>query len=44
MVVFSSYEVEEWAPYLEEMRARIGRATWKSLDRSTVEVLIRQKV
>ena len=44
LVVFSSYEVEERAPYLEETRARIGRATWKSLDRRTVEVLIWQKV
>jgi hypothetical protein len=27
LVIFSSYEVEERAPYLEEMRARIGDAT-----------------
>jgi len=44
LVVFSSYEVEERAPYLRETRARTGTATWKSLDRRTVEVLIRQKV
>jgi hypothetical protein len=44
LVVFSSYEVEERAPYLEETRVRIGTATWKRLDRATVEALIRQKV
>ncbi len=38
LVVFSSYEVEERAPYLGETRARIGDATWKRLDRATVEV------
>lgn len=31
LVVFSSYEVEESAPYLGETRARIGSATWKAL-------------
>jgi hypothetical protein len=44
LVVFSSYEVEERAPYLGETRAWIGDATWKSLDRATVEALIGQKV
>jgi hypothetical protein len=44
LVVVSSYEVEERAPYLGETRARIGGATWKTLDRATVEALIRQKV
>jgi hypothetical protein len=44
LVVFSSYEVVERAPYLGETRARIGAATWKTLDRATVEALIRQKV
>jgi hypothetical protein len=39
LVVFSSYEVEERTPYLGETRARIGGATWKHLDRTTVEVL-----
>ena len=43
-VVFSSYKVEERAPYLGETRAWIGDATWKRLDRATVEALIRQKV
>ena len=44
LVVFSSYEVEERAPYLGETRARIGGATWKSLDRATVESLVGEKV
>jgi len=44
LVVFSSYEVVERAPYLGETRAWIGDATWKSLDRATVEVLVGGKV
>ena len=44
LVVFSSYEVVERAPYLGEMRAWIGDATWKPLDRATVEVLGGAKV
>jgi hypothetical protein len=44
LVIFSSYEVEERAPYLGEMRARIGGATWKRLDRATVEVLVGEKI
>jgi hypothetical protein len=44
LVVFSSYEVEERAPYLGETRARIGAATWKRLDRTSVEVLVEGKV
>ena len=40
LVVFSSYKVEERAPYLGETRAWIGDATWKRLDRATVEVLV----
>ena len=44
LVVFSSYEVEECAPYLGETRARIGAATWKRLDRATVESLVGGKV
>jgi hypothetical protein len=43
LVVFSSYEVTERAPYLGEMRAWIGEATWKSLDRTTVEALVGEK-
>ena len=44
LLVFSSYEVEERAPYLGETRARIGTATWKRLDRATVEALVGGKV
>src|SRR5215210_6246933 len=44
LVVFSSYEVAERAPYLGETRAWIGDATWKSLDRATVEALVSGKV
>ena len=41
LVVFSSYEVVGRAPYLWETRAWIGdAATWKRLDRATVEVLV----
>jgi hypothetical protein len=44
LVVFSSYKVEERAPYLEETRAWIGEATWKTLDRTAVELLVGGKV
>jgi hypothetical protein len=44
LVVFSSYEVIDRAPYLGETRAWIGDATWKTLDRTTVELLIGGKV
>ena len=44
LVVFSSYEVTERAPYLGETGARVGDATWKRLDRTTVEVLVGRKV
>jgi hypothetical protein len=44
LVVFSSYEVIERAPYLGERRAWIGEPTWKPLDRATVEVLVGGKV
>jgi hypothetical protein len=44
LVVFSSYEVQEKAPYLGETRAWIGGATWKRLDRATVEMLVGEKV
>ena len=40
LVVFSSYEVVERAPYLGEARARIGDATWKRLDRASVAILV----
>jgi hypothetical protein len=44
LVVYSSYEVEERAPFLGETRAWIGDATWKRLDRITVEALVGRKV
>jgi len=44
LVVFSNYEVTERAPYLGERRAWIGDATWKPLDRASVEVLVGGKV
>jgi hypothetical protein len=44
LVVFSSHEVVERAPYLGETRAWIGDATWKRLDCATVEMLVGGKV
>ncbi len=44
LVVFSSYEIEEGTPYRGEMSARIGGATCKRLDYTTVEVLVGEKV
>jgi hypothetical protein len=44
LVVISSYEVTERAPYPGEARAWMGDATWKPLDRATVEVLVEGKV
>jgi hypothetical protein len=44
LVVFSSYEVVERAPYLGETRSWVGDATWKPLDRASVEVLVGGKV
>jgi hypothetical protein len=44
LVVFSSYEVEERAPYLGETSLTIGEPTWKILDRKAVEVLIGREV
>jgi hypothetical protein len=44
LVVFSSYEVTERAPYFGETRAWIGDATWKRLDRTAVELLVGGKV
>jgi hypothetical protein len=40
LAVFSSYEVIERAPYLGETRAWIGDATWKTLDRASVAILV----
>jgi hypothetical protein len=44
LVVFSRYQVTKRAPYLGETRAWIGDATWKPLDRTSVEVLMGGKV
>jgi hypothetical protein len=44
LVFFSSYQVVERARYLGETRAWIGDATWKPLDRATVEALVDRKV
>ncbi len=44
LVIFSSYEVKERAPYLGKSRLSIGESTWKMLDRRSVETLIRQEV
>ncbi len=44
LVVFSSYEVKERAPYLGERRLTIGEPTWKTFDRETVEALVGQAV
>jgi hypothetical protein len=44
LVVFTSYEVTERAPYLGETRAWIGEPAWKALDRASVEVLVGRKV
>ena len=44
LVDFSSYKVEERAPYLGETRAWIGDATWKTLDRTAVEVMVGENV
>ncbi len=43
LVVFSSYEIRERAPYLGETRLTLGEPTWKSLGRETVEVLVGQE-
>ena len=44
LVIFSSYEVTERAPYLEKSRLSIGEPTWKMLDRRSVETLVGQEV
>jgi hypothetical protein len=44
LVVFSSYEVIERAPYLGETRAWIGEQTWKPLDRASVAILVGGKM
>jgi hypothetical protein len=44
LMVFSSYEVKERAPYLGETRLTIGEPTCKSLDRESVEALVGDEV
>jgi hypothetical protein len=44
LVVFTSYEVTERAPYLGETRAWLGEPAWKPLDHTTVEVLVGGKL
>ncbi len=44
LVAFASYEVVERAPYHGETRTWIGDATWKPLDRASVEVLVGGRV
>jgi hypothetical protein len=44
LVAFSSYEVLERAPYLGKTRLTVGKPTWKTLDRGSVETLVGQKV
>ena len=44
LVVFSSYEVRERAPYLGETRLTLGEPSWKSLDRESVEALVGQEI
>jgi hypothetical protein len=44
LVVFSSYEVEQRAPYLGETWVWSGGATWRQLDSASVEVLVGEKV
>jgi hypothetical protein len=44
LVVFSSYELTQRAPYLGETKAWIGDATWKTLDRTAVALLVGGKV
>jgi hypothetical protein len=39
-----NYKVEERTPYLGETSAGIGDATWKRLDRATMEMLVGEKV
>jgi hypothetical protein len=44
LVVFSSYEVAERAPYLGKTRLTVGKPIWKMLDRDSVETLVGQEV
>jgi hypothetical protein len=44
LVVFSSYEIKQRAPYMGETRLTVGEPTWKILDRGSVEALVGQEV
>jgi hypothetical protein len=44
LVIFSSYEVTEGAPYLGKTKLTLGDPAWKALDRRSVEILIEQAV
>jgi hypothetical protein len=44
LVVFTSYEVVERAPYLGKTRLTVGEPIWKTLDRGSVETLVGQEV
>ena len=44
LVVFSSYEAKESAPYLGETRLTLGEPRWKTFDRESVEALVGEGV
>ena len=44
LVVFSSYEVKEKAPYLGETRLTIGEPVWKMLDCQSILALVGQEI
>lgn len=45
MVLFDSYEVRERrTPYLGDRAVEIGSATWKPLERTTVEMMVEEKL
>ena len=44
LVVFSSYEVKERAPYLGKTELTVGQPVWKTLYREAVETLVGQEV
>jgi hypothetical protein len=44
LVVFSSYEVKERAPYVGETRLTIGEPVWKMLDRQSILALVGQEI
>jgi hypothetical protein len=44
LVVFSSYEVKESAPYLGETTLTLGEPSWKSLDRESVDDSVGEEV